>query len=78
MKGYPLVQSEKFQKKSLEKNLEKHLDSQRGILCVIEFLDVGFVYFGEVLRFRVFRTSVVEVVEQMNKVDLTRLKNYTL
>ena len=32
MKGYPMGQSEKFQKKShsAEKNLEKHLDSQRG------------------------------------------------
>ena len=51
-----------------------------GILSmfyVFEVLDVGFVSFcfGRGSEVRVFETSVVQVVDKMNKkVDLTRLK----
>ena len=53
-------------------------DTQRGILSMYSrfWMSVLFLFvLDEVLRFRVFCTSVVQVVEQMNKkVDLTRLK----
>ena len=68
MKRDPLVQSKNFQTKSVPKKLsDKHRDSQSKIASpyhVFEVLDVGFVSFSldEVLKFRVFPTSVVQVV----------------
>ena len=59
---------------SAEKILVKNTETAKGEIFSIFRGFVSFC-FGEVLRFRAFWTSVVQVVEQMNKkVDLTRLK----